>query len=72
MFEILFLSFLYFQFRGWRCLTETECRQGGGDRDEYWKVLDGSQCVEECPPGTIVDPLDGHLCRACEGRCPKG
>jgi len=75
-----FYCWYFAQFRGWRCIHESECRALSAVHDPhaeglpriYWKLRDDGLCEPECPAGQMENRTDKHHCVRCVGKCPKG
>jgi len=67
---------MFAQFRGWRCIHESKCRELNFMPEEqprqYWKLRDDGLCELECPAGQMENRTDRHHCVRCVGKCPKG
>ncbi|XP_054719002.1 insulin-like peptide receptor [Uloborus diversus] len=63
-----------FELLGRRCIQENECRMYEDNENQqtikYWKAFMG-QCVIDCPAGYVESEKDRHVCKKCEGKCPK-
>ncbi|KAG8180786.1 hypothetical protein JTE90_012965 [Oedothorax gibbosus] len=75
-----------YEFMTRRCVQEDECRNytiteklsledtlGGKvseDNRIYFKPFK-NKCLQECPPGFVVDDNNPHVCKKCDAKCPK-
>ncbi|GFV13975.1 SCAN box domain-containing protein [Trichonephila clavipes] len=70
---------------GRRCVQEAECKnytvtdlkaedsqeeKSSSDRKVFFKPF-RNKCMQECPPGFVVDDNNPHVCKRCDAKCPK-
>ncbi|XP_054858143.1 insulin-like growth factor 1 receptor [Eublepharis macularius] len=61
-----------YKFEGWRCITREACKElSTAAPDDEKFVIHDNECVQECPPGFMLNDSQSIFCSPCEGPCPK-